>query len=134
MVNSTEESPVSVWAERGTKHGSGDGSVEVFLTDNHLVVRVGGTCHRFTAPGLEPDGRRPGDYDPETTEGRGQFEINVDEVLEGDGFLLSFLDNAEADERLLFVSSPSDDYAFNCGGLAFEFHYCDGSRSGHVHD
>ena len=134
MVNNTKEPTVQVWAKRGEKCESEDGAVTLFLTDDHLVVRTGDACHLFALPGLTPDGQRPGDYNPDTTPGTGQFAVGPNEVVEGNRFLLSFSDDTEADERLLFISAPSDDYAFNCEGLGFQYNYCVGVLTGHLHD
>ena len=135
LVNNMEEPTISVWAERGKKQKSDDGAVVVFLTDDNLVARVNDTCHLFALPDLADAGQQPGDYSPETTEGIGQFVARSEEVQEGDRFLLSFSDNTEeAGERLLFISGPSDDYAFNCEGLQFEYGYCTGRGTEHLHD
>ena len=134
VVNNSEEPTVSVWAERGTKYRSEDGAVTVFLTDDHLVVRIQDACHLFVLPELEASGQQPGDYSPDTAQGTGQFTARSEEVVEGDGFLLSFSDNTEADERLMFISAPADDYGFNCEGLQFEYNYCLGAGTGHLHD
>ena len=133
-ADNTEQPTVEVWAERGEEQGSEDGAVTVFLTDDHLVARVNDTCHLFALPDLADAGQQPGDYNPDTTAEIGQFRVNPDEVLEGDGFVLSFADNTEADERLMHISGPSDDYAFNCEGLQFEYGYCTGRGSEHLHD
>ena len=133
-VNNTEEPAISVWAERGKKQKSDDGAVAVFLTDDNLVARVNDTCHLFVLPDLADAEQQPGDYNPDTTAEIGQFRVNPDEVLEGDGFVLSFADNTEADERLMHISGPSDDYAFNCEGLQFEYGYCTGRGTEHLHD
>ena len=133
-ADNTEQPTVEVWVERGEEQGSEDGAVTVFLTDDHLVARVNDTCHLFALPDLADAGQQPGDYSPDTTEEIGQFRVNPDEVLEGDGFVLSFADNTEADERLMHISGPSDDYAFNCEGLQFEYGYCTGRGTGHLHD
>ena len=55
-------------------------------------------------------------------------------MVEADGFLLSISDNSYADERVLHISSPVDDYAFNCEGLTSEYDYCVGRGSEHIHD
>ena len=135
-AGSSEGQTIEVWAERGKEYRSEDGAVTVFLTDDHLVARVNDTCHLFALPDLADAGQQPGDYNPDTTPGTGQFAVGLNAVVEGDRFLLSFSDNTEeVGERLLFISSASDDYAFNCEGLKFEFNYClEREPTGHIHD
>ena len=132
-AGSSEGQTIEVWAERGKEYRSDDGAVTVFLTDDHLVVRVGDASHLLSLPELSGEGQQPMNYNPDVTPGIGRVAIRDDEVVEGDGFLVSFSDNRYADERLMHISSPSDDYAFDCEGLKFEYVYCTGRGTEHLH-
>lgn len=129
------EAKIEVWAGRGQEHTSDDGAVTVSMTEDHLVVKVKGESHLFALPDLEPDGRQSDDYSPVTTMGTSRFTIGCEQVLEADGFLLSFVDNtANGGDRLMFISGPADDYAFNCEGLGYEYDFCLPRRGEHFHD
>ena len=108
----------TIRAERGLVRESDDRWVAVFLTHTRLVVRIGEVCHLFgILPDLDYEGTKPSSYVPEVSPGITEVQIPADDVIEGDGFLLSFGVNMPSGRDVLFVTTSGEDWTFELDGL-----------------
>lgn len=104
-------------AERGIPPND-DRQVGAYMTDTHMVIRIGETSHLFRLPDLDEDGSVADVCCPEVTQGIEETSVDIEDVIEGDGFLISFADNLPSGVPAMYITKGPDDWIFECDGLA----------------